>query len=1728
MGGGSSSSAGASEAPNSLISDSLLRITDLLCEGPISGFALQSGAYGNDPLTSTYFNDVQVRNLDGSYNFNISGQGFQFAWTLGTSGQYAMSGFEHVTVQVPLPQDTRLSNPLVNAGLPKELLVTFNTNQYPDANSVLISFRIPEMYTADDKGNTNGFEIDTSIDCSLNNGTFVNLGTQSFVGKNTTPYFRTIQYTLPITTPPQSFYQWTLKFSKTSNDVDSVQTVDDIYVDSVAIISTSQFNYPNSALVGLYIDALQFGIVPSRAYLIQGMLVSVPSGYTPTQYNPNTSTITPANYPAVWNGTFTTGVWTDNPAWIFYDLISNPRYGLGQYINTANIDIWTLYQVSQYCDQMVDNGLNNGGLEPQFTLNAFIQQPDDAYNMLLNLSSAFRGMLYYGNGTIRANTTDNKSPVFNYTNANVINGVFNYSSTARSARHNACQVKYSDPTNLYRDNYILIEDNSSIIQYGYNKKDITAFGCASAGQATRVANWILTTERLRTETVSFQVGEDGLFVRPGDVFNVYDNFRMNKSQGGRVTSFDSTQKTITLDRPVNLDSGCIYSLTCVVPTFNYDATGDVTGSNQIPQIRNPQIQSCQVLNADISGLQTLQVSGGFSGLMKNAVWILSATGVYTSGYVPTVFQQAPQYECLSISDQSPGILNVLGLNYNTGINYTINTGFSVIFNAINSGNLAVPPPVTNFTGNLITGQLNNNSFFTYINLTWSPAASSNVSFYSLSGTVGTTGGNALLGNTTSTGFGYLSPVTGSVTFKICTVGKGGAYSAPQSCNFYFAPPAGTVSVDNSQIRFWLLPDGFGDLEQIAVLYNRPSPAITNTNIYYATGYGAPFRQVLDQSFYAAEGASISGLTASGTTAYITSNSYDMSTIVGQTAIQQANNSLLWLVDNELMSVGGFSGLSGNNYAFSISRGVLGTFAAPHSVQTTGWLFYSTDLPSFTDASITQVFNYAGAYDTGVATRYFQVQNNTAVLDGAITPASPGISYTLPNPNPTPPTNIVAIVGTGKIVRITWTIPNNTDILEYRVYRATGPGYSDTALIGTAGAVSLPEYDDINVVLGTTYQYWITTVAQNEQESVLSVGVIATPQLLLPSGVTTYPPADPGQITLQGSGNYFASDGSLLAYMAFNVPAPTSGTAYQNIVFQRYTGVGTNLTGAQIGAQISNSGASIASIYDLSPNVPYAFGSQSISNFGLFSPDIIVAQNSPITAPFSSIIAGAPGSPPNTPSGLVVSGGLGGTANFLALTWSPNVEPNFEEYGVYRYTGGATPSIPFAYVSSNSFIDANVTGGRYYVYQISAFNRNNQQSALTSSVSGSTENPPSDPSPISLNTSGVYYSLDGNVFGFLTFNVPPIPSGAVGQYVLYRTHCNINWMVGNDVSNTAISTSTLQDLIPGVRYEVASQSYSLNGIPSANTVAASGSPFYAPTQNAAPLPPTNLLISPASATGVPFAPPLYQNYGAFSTLVAASIVSWTPSISSGLSFYEVAWGTNSVFPPPTTPVPLTPATYSNYDITVPISNTSAVVYSIASTPAGASWVRSVDKFGNASVWSGVPSQGNFNYAGNMGLQNSTGVYVQQINSYVSGGFNIIAASGNSNSTVGNLVVPTSLELQGSAYANSTQGFAIGGSTARPVLVEYPMNVFVVITGSPTVFAGPAIIYIPIPSSAGFSHAPDTCSAFAINKPTNDVLVSYNYSGGSTSTDLYLKASTTDGSNFVSGFNLQLSLDLMEYM
>jgi hypothetical protein len=757
------------EAPNSLISNSRIKILDLVGEGEVKGFTVQSGSYGSDPLVSTYFDETPVRNLDGSYNYNVSGQGFRFGYTFGTTGQAPIESFEKVENILPLPQNTRLALFPNGGGSTKDLIVNFNTAMYPDADSVKITTRVPALLTQDDKGNTNGFELKYAIDISLNNQAFVQQEEVTIRGKCTSPYLRTTVYTLPKTNPSSNFYSWKVRIRRTTQNILSIKTQNELYVDNIAIISSSSFNYPNSVLVGMELSADQFGGIPTRAYLMDGLKVSLPDGYTPTAFNTN-GTITAASYPPIWNGTFSaTKQWTNNPAWIFYDLLTNPRYGLGSYIRSDWIDKWSLYEISQYCDELVNNG--KGGTEPRFTCNAVIQDRQDAYQLILSLASVFRGMTYWGNGRIFANTTENKQPIYSFTNANVIDGVFTYSDTARNTRSTVIIVKWLDPENNYREAIEYVEDVEGIAKYGYIEKEIAAFACTSKGQAYRIGNWTLQTERLLTETVTFQTALEGLYLKPGDIFNVYDNYRNNKQQGGRIVGFNPARTDVFLDRPITLEAGITYAMSAVVPVYNLEASGDVSDSSQIPLIRRAQIENRVILTAPAT-VNAVSVNAAFStGIYKGSIWLIGASGDNGS-----IFQRASMYTCLATSEPELGKVEILGLEYNTGINDAIEKEYTVVNNPVNSGDNSPINPPSGLKIYPITGLYSNNDFFFYLQIYWSGTDSTNLAHYKVSGQK--FGGTyQLLGNPESTGQVFNTDVTGYHVATVAAVSYGGRVSS---------------------------------------------------------------------------------------------------------------------------------------------------------------------------------------------------------------------------------------------------------------------------------------------------------------------------------------------------------------------------------------------------------------------------------------------------------------------------------------------------------------------------------------------------------------------------------------------------------------------------------------------------------------------------------------------------------------------------------------------------------------------------------------------------------------------------------------------------------------------------------------------------------------------------------------------------------------------------------------
>lgn len=298
--------------------------------------------------------------------------------------------------------------------------------------------------------------------------------------------------------------------------------------------------YPNTAVVGLQVDAEQFGSQQVTVnYHIYGRIVQVPSNY-----DPDTRT-----YTGLWDGTFKPA-YTNSPAWCVMDMLTHPLYGMGQAIGVADVDKWALYAIAQYCDQRVPDGF--GGTEPRMTLNAYLATQRKAYDVLADFCSVMRCMPVWNGNTMTFIQDRPSDTVWTYTNSNVVGGQFKYSYSALKDRHNAVEVRYTDPLNGWKTSTELVEDHASQIRYGRNLLKMDAFGCTSRGQAHRMGLWVITTELLETQSVDFSVGAEGLRHTPGDIIEVCDNDYAGASIGGRITDLDISTRTLTLDREITL------------------------------------------------------------------------------------------------------------------------------------------------------------------------------------------------------------------------------------------------------------------------------------------------------------------------------------------------------------------------------------------------------------------------------------------------------------------------------------------------------------------------------------------------------------------------------------------------------------------------------------------------------------------------------------------------------------------------------------------------------------------------------------------------------------------------------------------------------------------------------------------------------------------------------------------------------------------------------------------------------------------------------------------------------------------------------------------------------------------------------------------------------------------------------------------------------------------------
>ncbi|MDM3264666.1 host specificity protein J [Citrobacter sp. Cf039] len=594
--GGSSSSRTPTEQPDDLQSVAKAKILVALGEGEFAG-----------QLTgkNIYLDGTALENSDGSQNFS----GVTWEFRAGTQAQNYIQGIPGTENEINVGTEVSSATAWTR---------TFTNTQL---SAVRLRLKWPSLFKQEDNGDLVGYSINYAIDLQTDGGTWQTVLNTSATGKTTSGYERSHRIDLP-----QAGSTWTIRLRKITADANSAKIGDTMTLQSFTEVIDAKLRYPNTALLYIEFDSSQFnGSIPQISCEPRGRVIRVPDNYDPET----------RAYSGTWQGAFK-WAWTDNPAWIFYDLVITDRFGLGNRLTAANIDKWTLYQVSQYCDQQVPDGKGGNGTEPRYTCNVYVQDRNDAYTVLRDFAAIFRGMTYWGGDQIVALADMPRDVDYAYTRANVIDGRFTYSSSTTKTRYTTALVSWSDPGNAYADAMEPVFEQPLVARYGFNQLEMTAIGCTRQSEANRKGRWgILTNNKDRV--VSFDVGLDGNIPQPGYIIAVSDELLSGKVMGGRISAVNG--RVIKLDRVadaaagdrliLNLPSGASQSRT--IQAVNGESVTVTTAYSETPQ--------------------------------AEAVWVVESDELY-----------AQQYRVVSVSDNNDGTFSITGVWHDPDKYARIDTG----------------------------------------------------------------------------------------------------------------------------------------------------------------------------------------------------------------------------------------------------------------------------------------------------------------------------------------------------------------------------------------------------------------------------------------------------------------------------------------------------------------------------------------------------------------------------------------------------------------------------------------------------------------------------------------------------------------------------------------------------------------------------------------------------------------------------------------------------------------------------------------------------------------------------------------------------------------------------------------------------------------------------------------------------------------------------------------------
>lgn len=594
--GGSSSSRTPTEQPDDLQSVAKAKILLALGEGEFAG-----GLTARD----IYLDGTALENADGSQNFS----GVAWEFRSGTQAQKYIQGIPGTENEINVGSEVSSTTAWTR---------TFTNTQL---SAVRLRLKWPSLFKQEDDGDLVGYSVNYAIDLQTDGGTWQTVLNTSVTGKTTSGYERSHRIDLP-----QAGSTWTIRLRKITSDANSAKIGDTMTLQSFTEVIDAKLRYPNTALLYIEFDSSQFNSsIPQISCEPRGRVIRVPDNY-----DPETRT-----YSGTWTGAFK-WAWTDNPAWIFYDLVVTDRFGLGNRLTAANIDKWTLYQVAQYCDQSVPDGKGGSGTEPRYTCNVYIQDRNDAYTVLRDFAAIFRGMTYWGDDQIVALADMPRDVDFTYTHANVVDGKFVYSSSTTKSRYTNALVSWSDPANGYADAMEPVFEQELVARYGFNQLEITAIGCTRQSEANRKGRWgILTNNKDRV--VTFDVGLDGNIPQPGYIIAVADRNLSGRDLGGRLSAVNG--RVLKLDRVpsakvgdrimVNLPSGITQSRT--IQSLSGGMVTVTTAFNELPQ--------------------------------AEAVWVIESDELY-----------AQQYRVISVTDNNDGTYTITGANHDPDKYARIDTG----------------------------------------------------------------------------------------------------------------------------------------------------------------------------------------------------------------------------------------------------------------------------------------------------------------------------------------------------------------------------------------------------------------------------------------------------------------------------------------------------------------------------------------------------------------------------------------------------------------------------------------------------------------------------------------------------------------------------------------------------------------------------------------------------------------------------------------------------------------------------------------------------------------------------------------------------------------------------------------------------------------------------------------------------------------------------------------------